>query len=104
MRVARRFVRMLPAFVAAVFFLSCLAATAHLAMTAGEGCQASQPSVRNCGQTASLEMGPVLPAAGASLDSHTLRIEWVAVLSVSGDRSQHQFAPSVPRSPPVLSS
>ena len=104
MRFARRFVRMLPAFVAAVFFLSCLAATSHLAMAAGEGCQASHPSVRSCGQTVSLDMGPVLPAVGASLDSYTLRIARAAILSAPGDRSQYQSAPSASRSPPVLSS
>lgn len=94
----------LPLLVAAVFVVSCLATSAHLAMAADEGCQASHPSVRSCGQTVSLDMGPVLPAVGGSLDSYTLRIAWAAILSAAGDRSQHQFAPSVPRSPPDLSS
>ncbi len=95
---------MLPAFVAAVFLLSCLVTSAHLAVAAGEGCQASYPTVRSCGQTVSLDTGPVLPAVGASVDSYTLRIARAAILSAPGDHSQCQSAPSVSRSPPVLSS
>jgi len=101
MRLTRRLLRGLPAFVAVVFLLSCLAATAHLAMAATEGCPPSHPSVRSCEQTLSLDMGPVLPAVGVSVESSPVRTTWVAIPAAPGDRSQHQSAPSVPRSPPA---
>lgn len=93
---------MLPAFVAAVFLFSCLAATAHLAMAAGEGCQASHPSVRTCGQTVSLDMVPALPAIWASVDSPLVWTAWSSVPAALGHDLQDQSGPSVPRSPPPL--
>lgn len=86
----------------AVFVLSCLAMTAHAAMAAGEGCQASHTSVRSCGQTLSMDLGPVLPAVRVTVEPSPLGAVWVAIPADPGDRSQHQFAPSVPRSPPAL--
>lgn len=88
--------------VALLFFLSCLAATAHLAMAGGEGCQASHPSVRNCGQTVSMDMGPILPAVWGLAESTPVRTAWVTIPATPGRRCQHQSAPSVPRSPPAL--
>lgn len=102
MRLTRRFVRMLPVFVAAVFLLSCLATAAHLAMAATDGCPPSHPSVRSCGQTLSLDMAPALPAIWASVDSPLVWTAWPSVPAVLGHDLQDQSRPSVPRSPPAL--
>ncbi len=98
----RVFCRPLPTVIAAVFLLSCLATAAHLAMAAGEGCQAIEPSLRSCGPTTSVDTAPALPAVALDLDSSPAPSEWVALALPLAGFSQDQGAPPVPRSPPSL--
>lgn len=98
----RAFCRALPTLIATVFLLSCLASAAHLAMAAGEGCQAIEPSVRSCGPTTSLDTAPALPAVALNLDSSPAPAEWVTLTLPLAGFSQLQVAPLVPRSPPPL--
>ena len=92
----------LPGFVAVIFFVACLGASAHLAMAGGEGCQAIEPSVRSCGPTTSLDTAPALPAVALDLDSSPAPTEWVTLTLPPTGFSQHQVAPPVPRSPPSI--
>ena len=90
-------------FAAAIFLLSCLATTAHLA-TAGEGgCQAAQLSVRSCGPTLSLDITPALPGLAVSLDPASTPTAWVKITLPLVALPQHKVAPLTPRSPPSLS-
>ncbi len=98
----RAFCRALPTVIAAVFLLSCLATAAHLAMAAGEGCQAIEPSVRSCGPTTSLDTAPALPAVALDLDSSPAPTAWVPLALPLAGFSQRQAAPPVPRSPPSI--
>lgn len=96
------FCRALPTVIAAVFLLSCLVTAAHLAMAAGEGCQAIEPSVRSCGPTTSLDTAPALPAVAFDLDSSPAPIVPVTLTVPLAGFSEQQVAPPVPRSPPSL--
>lgn len=99
----RWFGRTLQAFVAAVFLLSCLATAAHLAMAAGEGCQAVEPSVRSCSPGTSLDLPPAVPGLALRLDSSPAPTLWVTLALAQVGVAQHQIAPLVTRSPPSLS-
>ena len=97
-----RFGRGMPAFVAAVFLLSCLATVAHLAMGEGEGCQAAEPSFRGCGPRTSHEPVPTLPALAAPLEPSPVPTAWLVPALHLMAASQHHAAPPVPRSPPSV--
>lgn len=97
-----RFGRGLPAFLAAVFLLSCLANTAHLAMAEGQGCQASHPSVRSCEPTVSLDMGPALAGSAPSLNPALAPARWITPNVPATGLSLYRGGPPVPRSPPSL--
>ena len=104
-RLTRAFARALPAVVAAVFLFSCLATVTHLthlAMPAGEECQARHASVRNCGQTVSLDMGPAVPVTSPGLAGALVPSEWLALSPGPVGLSRYQGRSPVPRSPPSL--
>ena len=92
----------LPGFVAVIFFVACLGASAHLAMAGGEGCQAIEPSVRSCGPTTSLDTAPALPALAVDLDSSPTPTAWIRTPFELVGPPQEQVAPPVPRSPPSI--
>lgn len=96
----RRYGRPLWAFVAAVFLLSCLVTTAHLAMAGEAGCQAAQLSVRSCGPTLSLDIGPALPGLVVSLEAAPALTAWVRIGLPPVASPQYAVAPLAPRSPP----
>ena len=101
-RLTRGVSRALPAVVATVFILSCLAATAHWAMAGSEGCQSIELSVRSCGPTISHDTTPALPTLVSSLDSSRAPSRSAAQTLPTLDSSQQQTAPLVPRSPPLF--
>lgn len=88
---------------AAVFFLSCLASVAHDAMAGDQGCQASQASVKMCGQAMSPDMPPVLSTSAPGLSFSPAPGPQVTLALPPAGPLKHQAAPSVPRSPPLVS-
>lgn len=92
--------RGLPALVATVFLLACLATAAHLTMDEGRGCQASHPSVGSCEPRVSHDAGPAVAGSATSLTPALAPAQRVTLNLLPLRLSQRQNGPPVPRSPP----